>query len=75
MSGFVLLGFASFAVHEAEVVPGVPTILALLLHGVGLVILANLLFKRRPHGAERPRGRVVEGGANIRYCDGAQIAL
>jgi hypothetical protein len=37
---------------DAWVARGVPTLLALLLYGVGLGFLANMLPKRRSHGAD-----------------------
>jgi hypothetical protein len=37
---------------EAWVARGIPTILALLLYGVGLGFLANMLPKQRSHGAD-----------------------
>jgi hypothetical protein len=50
----VLLGPFSDIVdsEDAWVARGVPTILALLLYGVGLGFLANMLPKQRAHGAD-----------------------
>jgi hypothetical protein len=51
----VLLGpFSDLVDPDADVwvVRGVPTILALLLYGVGLGFLANMLPKQRAHGAD-----------------------
>jgi hypothetical protein len=50
----VLLGpFADLVdSDDAWVARGVPTILALLLYGVGLGFLANMLPKQRSHGAD-----------------------
>ena len=38
--------------NDAWVARGVPTLLALLLYGVGLGFLANMLPKQRAHGAD-----------------------
>jgi hypothetical protein len=38
--------------NDAWVIRGVPTILALLLYGVGLGFLANMLPKQRAHGED-----------------------
>jgi hypothetical protein len=38
--------------EDVWVVRGVPTVLALLLYGVGLGFLANMLPKQRSHGAD-----------------------
>jgi hypothetical protein len=38
--------------NDAWVARGIPTILALLLYGVGLGFLANMLPKQRSHGAD-----------------------
>ena len=51
----LLLGPFTGVVESAEdrwVTHGVPTLLALLLYGVGLGMLANMLPKEREHGAD-----------------------
>jgi hypothetical protein len=50
----VLLGPFTDLVNSADVwvARGVPTILGLLLYGVGLGFLANMLPKQRAHGAD-----------------------
>jgi hypothetical protein len=53
-TGDVLLGPFTNLVDSEDVwvTRGVPTILALLLYGVGLGFLANMLPKQRQHGAD-----------------------